>query len=73
MFYKGQPISLELPTFVELKVFDTPPALKGNTAQGSTKPATLETGLKVNLPFFINPGEVVRVDTRTGEYMERVG
>ena len=73
VFYKGEPISLELPTFVELRVVDTPPSLKGNTAQGSTKPATLETGLKVNLPFFINPGEVVKVDTRTGEYMERVG
>ena len=54
VFYNGQPISLELPTFVELKVVDTPPSLKGNTAQGSTKPATLETGLRVNLPFFIN-------------------
>jgi len=73
MFYNGQPISIELPTFVELKVVETPPSLKGNTAQGSTKPATLETGLRVNLPFFINSGEVIKVDTRTGEYMERVG
>ena len=72
IFYNGAPISLELPTFVELKVTDTPPPVKGNTAQGSTKPADLETGLKVNIPFFINSGDVIRVDTRTGEYLERV-
>ena len=72
VIYKGVPISVELPTSVELKVVDTPPSLKGNTAQGSTKPATMETGLKVNIPFFINPGEVIKVDTRTGEYLERV-
>ena len=73
VLYRGQPISLELPTHVELQVADTPPSLKGNTAQGSTKPATLETGLTVNVPFFVNVGEVVRVDTRNGEYLERVG
>ena len=73
VFYRGDPISLELPTFVELKVTDTPPSLRGNTAQGSTKPATLETGLMVNVPFFVNIGEVIRVDTRNGEYLERVG
>ena len=73
VFYRDDPISLELPTFVELQVVDTPPSLKGNTAQGSTKPATLETGLTVNVPFFVNIGEVVRVDTRNGEYLERVG
>ena len=73
VFYRDDPISLELPTFVELQVTETPPSLKGNTAQGSTKPATLETGLTVHVPFFVNTGEVVRVDTRTGEYLERVG
>ena len=72
IFYNGGPISIELPTFVELKVIDTPPPVKGNTAQGSTKPADLETGLKVNLPFFINIGDVIRVDTRTGDYLERL-
>ena len=73
ILYNGSPISIELPTFVELVVTDTPPPIKGNTAQGSTKPADLETGLKVNVPFFINPGDSIRVDTRTGEYLERVG
>ena len=73
VFYRDNPISLELPTYVELQVANTPPSLKGNTAQGSTKPATLETGLTVNVPFFVNVGEVVRVDTRNGVYLERVG
>lgn len=73
VFYLEEPISLELPTYVELAVADTPPALKGNTAQGSTKPAVLETGLKVNVPFFVNIGDIVRIDTRIGEYLERVG
>ena len=73
VFYRGDPISLELPTYVELQVANTPPSLRGNTAQGSTKPATLETGVTVNVPFFVNVGETVRVDTRSGEYLERVG
>lgn len=73
VFFRGDPISLELPTYVELRVDDTPPAVRGNTAQGSTKPARLETGLDVQVPFFVNVGEVVRVDTRSGEYLERVG
>ena len=73
VFYRDDPISLELPTYVELQVANTPPSLRGNTAQGSTKPATLETGLTVNVPFFVNVGETVRVDTRSGEYLERVG
>ena len=72
VFYKGDPIALEVPTFVDLKVVETPPSLKGNTAQGSTKPATLETGLTVNVPFFVNIGDTVKVDTRTGQYLERV-
>ena len=73
VFYDDNPIALELPTYVVLKVSDTPPSLKGNTAQGSNKPATLETGLVVHVPFFVNIGEMVRVDTRTGDYLERVG
>ena len=72
VFYNGEPIGLELSTFVELKVADTPPSMKGNTAQGGTKPATLETGLQVMVPFFVNIGETVKVDTRTGAYLERV-
>ncbi len=72
VFYKGSAIHINLPTHVELKVTETPPAFRGDTAQGGTKPATLETGLKVNVPMFITPGTVVRVDTRNGEYTERV-
>jgi elongation factor P len=72
MFYREQPISVELPTFVELAVADTPPSVKGNTAAGATKPAVLETGVSVNIPYFVNNGDVVRVDTRTGSYLERV-
>ena len=73
LFFKEQPIAVELPTFVELKVTDTPPGVKGDTASGSTKPATLETGLAVNVPFFISNGDKVRVDTRSGQYLERAG
>ena len=73
VFYKGSPISVILSTFVDLKVVETPPAFKGDTAQGGGKPATLETGLRINVPMFITPGTVIRVDTRTGAYTERVG
>jgi elongation factor P len=72
VFYKGSSINMNLPTHVDLKVADTPPAFRGDTAQGGNKPATLETGLRVNVPMFITPGTVVRVDTRTGQYTERV-
>jgi len=71
-FYQGQAVSIILPTFVELQVTDTPPGVKGDTAQGGTKPATLETGLTVQVPLFLNSRETIRVDTRTGEYLERV-
>lgn len=70
--YDGEPIDLELPTAVELEVTQTDPGLKGDTASGGTKPATLETGLVVNVPLFINIGDVLRVDTRSGAYLERV-
>ena len=73
VFYKGNAISVNLPTHVELEVTDTPPAFRGDTAQGGNKPATLEAGLRVNVPMFITPGTVVKVDTRTGAYTERVG
>ena len=72
VFYKGSPINLNLPTHVELAVTDTPPAFRGDTAQGGNKPATLETGLRINVPMFITPGTIVKVDTRTGNYTERV-
>ena len=72
ILYNGSPISVKLSTHVELEVKETPPAFRGDTAQGGTKPATLETGLRVNVPMFITPGTVIRVDTRTGEYTERV-
>lgn len=65
-------INIELPVKVDLKVTEAPPAIKGNTAQGGNKAATLETGGKVNVPLFINEGDIVRVNTQTGEYVERV-
>lgn len=72
VFYKGSAISINLPTHVELEVTETAPSFRGDTAQGGNKPATLETGLRINVPMFITPGTVVRVDTRTGVYTERV-
>lgn len=65
-------IGIDLPNFVELEVTDTPPGEKGNTATGSTKPATLETGAVVNVPFFVNIGDKIRVDTRNNAYLDRV-
>jgi elongation factor P len=65
-------VSIEIPATMEYTVTDTPPAIKGATATNQYKEATLETGLKVQVPPFIEPGEKVRVDTRTGEYLERV-
>ena len=70
--FKGKVFSVEPPTFVELAVTHTEPGVKGNTATNVTKPATLETGATVTVPMFINDGDMIRVDTRTGEYMERV-
>ncbi|MBO5454871.1 MAG: elongation factor P [Clostridia bacterium] len=69
--YKGNVFGIEPPTFVELMVSATEPGVKGDTATGATKPATLETGATIMVPLFINEGEMIRVDTRTGEYMER--
>ena len=70
-FYKGTLLSVKMPTFVNLIVSDSPPGLKGDTAQGGTKPATLETGFELNVPLFIKEGETIKVDTRTGTYVER--
>lgn len=72
MFYNGRATSAKLPLSVHLEVTDSPPGLKGDTAQGGTKPATLETGLTLHVPLFINNGDVIKVDTRTGDYQERV-
>ncbi|MBO8137310.1 MAG: elongation factor P [Desulfotomaculum sp.] len=72
LLYKGQSIGVELPNFVELEVVDTAPGIKGDTASGGSKPATLETGTVVNVPFFVNVGDVLQIDTRTGEYIKRV-
>lgn len=70
--YKGNVFGVEPPTFVELEVTYTEPGIKGSTATGTTKPATVETGASFNVPVFVEIGNVIRVDTRTGEYMERV-
>ena len=72
VFYQGRPVATEVPIFVELAVTDTEPGVRGDTATGGSKQATLESGAVVNVPLFINPGDVVRVDTRTGEYVDRV-
>ena len=69
---EGAAISVELPNFVALEVTFTEPGIKGDTAQGATKPATLETGAVVSVPLFVNQGDTLKVDTRSGEYVERV-
>ena len=69
--YKGNVFGVEPPNFVELQVTQTDPGFKGDTATNATKPATLETGAEVRVPLFIDEGEMIRIDTRTGEYMER--
>ncbi len=71
LFHRGKPISIELPTFVVLKVIKSDPGVKGDTATGATKPATLETGATIMVPLYMEEGEYVRVDTRTGEFVER--
>lgn len=72
VMYDGNPIGVDLPNFVELEVVETDPGLRGDTATGGSKPATVETGYTVQVPFFINRGDRIRIDTRTGEYLERV-
>lgn len=70
--YQGRPIGLELPIFVEMAIVKTDPGVRGDTATGGTKPAILESGASVQVPLFLNEGDVVKVDTRTGEYVERM-
>lgn len=70
--YNGAPLSVAAPNFVELKITQSDPGIKGDTAQGATKPATVETGATIKVPLFVEEGEVIRIDTRTGEYVSRV-
>ncbi|MXY22492.1 MAG: elongation factor P [Dehalococcoidia bacterium] len=72
VFFEDSPIAIELPITVDLQVVDSPPGLKGDTATGATKPATLETGLLIQVPLFVNEGEYVKVDTRNATYLSRV-
>jgi elongation factor P len=71
-FYEGEALDIELPTTVDLEVTYAEPAVKGDTATGVTKKVTTETGLEVGVPYFVQTGDVIRVDTRTGEYVTRV-
>jgi elongation factor P len=73
LVYKEKPVGIELPVAVELKVKETGPSFKGDTATAGGKPAELETGFTIQVPMFINTGDIIKVDTRTGEYLERVG
>jgi len=72
LFHNKKPIGVEIPSFMDLKVAETVPGVRGNTVSGATKPAKLETGATVQVPLFINEGDVIKVDTRTGDYIERV-
>ncbi|HEB90352.1 MAG TPA: elongation factor P [Deltaproteobacteria bacterium] len=72
LFWKGKPVNVQLPNYIEARVVKSDPGIKGDTSSGASKPATLETGATINVPLFIKEGDVVRVDTRTGEYSERV-
>ena len=72
LLFQGRPIGLTLPNFVDLRIVKSDPGIKGDTASGATKPAVLETGYAVQVPLFVEEGEVVKVDTRTGSYVERV-
>ncbi|OGP86126.1 MAG: elongation factor P [Deltaproteobacteria bacterium RBG_16_54_11] len=71
VFHNGQPLGVELPFFVQLTIVRTEPGVRGDSARGGTKPATVETGAVIQVPLFINEGDVIKVDTRTGEYIER--
>jgi len=72
LYFKGQPINIDIPMFVELKIARTDPGVRGDTASGGSKPATLETGAVIKVPFYLNEGDVVKVDTRSGIFIERV-
>ena len=72
LFWKGKPVNIQLPNYIEATVTKSDPGIKGDTSSGATKPATIESGATLNVPLFISEGDVIRVDTRTGEYSERV-
>ena len=72
LYYNGKPINIEVPNFIDLKIAQTEPGLRGDTVSGATKPATLETGLVISVPLFLNEGDIIKVDTRTKTYIERV-
>jgi len=72
LYHKGQPINIDLPMFVELAIAKTDPGVRGDTASGGSKPATLESGAVIKVPFYLNEGDVVKVDTRSGTFIERV-
>ncbi len=72
LYHRGGPINIEIPMFVELKIAKTDPGVRGDTASGGSKPATLETGAVVKVPFYLNEGDIVKIDTRTGTFIERV-
>ncbi len=72
LFFQERPIGVDLPTFVEMEIVECEPGVKGDTATGAVKPATLSTGYSVNVPLFVEEGERIKVDTRSGEYVERV-
>jgi elongation factor P len=72
LYHKGQPINIDIPMFVELAIAKTDPGVRGDTASGGSKPATMETGAVVKVPFYLNEGDVIKIDTRTGTFIERV-
>ncbi|MCL6119900.1 MAG: elongation factor P [Deltaproteobacteria bacterium] len=72
LYYNGKPINIETPNFIDVKITQTEPGLRGDTVSGATKPATLETGLVINVPLFLNEGDLIKVDTRTKSYIERI-
>jgi len=72
LFHNNNPVGVQLPTFVELRIDRTEPGVRGDTATGGTKPAKLETGAVVQVPLFLEEGDIIKIDTRTGEYIERV-
>jgi elongation factor P len=72
LFFKDRPIGITLPNFVNLRVIHAEPGVKGDTASGATKPVVLETGYEIQVPLFVEEGDVLKIDTRTGTYVERV-
>jgi elongation factor P len=72
LFYRGEPIGIDLPIFIELRIVEAEPGVRGDTVSGASKPAKLESGAVVQVPLFLNVGDKIKVDTRTGTYIERV-